>query len=61
MIQNLYEWQPVSTTLAGRPIIRWENDIKEDLRVMKINNWTECIQGHVKWKEVDEEDKTFKQ
>jgi hypothetical protein len=28
---------------------------------MKINNWTECIQGHVKWKEVDEEDKTFKQ
>jgi len=24
---------------------------KEDLRIMKINNWTKCIQVRVKWKE----------
>ena len=29
----------------------WENDIKEDLRIMKINDWTKCIQVRVKWKE----------
>jgi len=46
--------------LAG-PKIKWENDIKEDLRIMKINNWTKCIQDWVKWKEVVEEAKTFKQ
>jgi hypothetical protein len=32
---------------------------KEDLRITKINNWTQCIQ--VKWKEVDEKAKNFKQ
>jgi hypothetical protein len=26
--------------LAGRPNSRWENDIKEELRIMKIHNWT---------------------
>jgi hypothetical protein len=40
--------------LAGRPKIRWENDIK-DLRTMKINIWTRCVQDRVKWKEVVEE------
>jgi len=39
--------------LAGRPKLRWENDIK-GLRIMEINKWTwiKCIQDRVKWKEV---------
>jgi len=61
MVQKLYEWKPISTRLAGRPKVRWENDIKEDLRIMEINNWTKCIQDRVKWKEVVEKAKTFKQ
>jgi hypothetical protein len=40
----------MSTRLAGRPNIRWENDKKEDLRVMKINNWTKCFKDWIKWK-----------
>jgi hypothetical protein len=40
--------------LAGRPIIRGENDIKEYLRIMTINNCTKCIQDRVKWKKVVE-------
>jgi hypothetical protein len=47
----------VSTRLAGIPKIRWENDIKEDLRIMKINR--QCIQDSVKWKAVVEKAKTF--
>jgi len=35
--------------------------IKEDLRIMKINNWTQCIQDRVKWKEVNEKAKNSKQ
>jgi hypothetical protein len=46
--------------LGGKIKIRWENDIKEDLRIMKINNWTECIQDRVKWKEIVEKAKSFK-
>ena len=32
MIKKLYEWKPIPTRLAGRPKIRWENDIKEDFK-----------------------------
>jgi hypothetical protein len=43
MVKKLYEWKLISVRLAGRPEIRWENYIREDLRIMKINNWTKCI------------------
>jgi hypothetical protein len=61
MVKKLYKWKLISIRLAGRPEIRWENDIREDLRIMKINNWTKCIQDHVKRKEEVEKAKTFKQ
>jgi hypothetical protein len=35
--------------------------IKEDLRIMELNSWTKCIQDWVKWKEVVEKARTFKQ
>jgi hypothetical protein len=51
MVKILYNWEPICTRFAGRPKFVWENDIKEDLRIMEINNWTKCIQVRVKWKE----------
>jgi hypothetical protein len=59
MVKKLYEWKPMCTRSAGRPKVGWENDIKEDLRIIKINNWTKCIQDQVKWKEVVEKAKTL--
>jgi hypothetical protein len=47
--------------LTGKPNIGWKKDIKEDLIIMKINNWAKCIQDRIKWKEVVEQAKTFKQ
>jgi hypothetical protein len=49
----------ISIKLAWRPKIRWENDIKEYVRIMDINNWTKCMQGRVKWKEVVKKGKTY--
>jgi hypothetical protein len=42
--------------LVGSLNIIWENDIKED-SIMKINNWTKCIQDRIKRKEVCQEAK----
>jgi hypothetical protein len=39
---------------------RYENDIKGDLKIMTINNWTKRIQDRVKWKEAVEKAKIFK-
>jgi hypothetical protein len=35
--------------------------VKEFAKIMKINNWTKCIQDRVKWREVFEKARTFKQ
>jgi hypothetical protein len=51
IVKKLCQWKPIYTRFAGRPKIVWENDIKEDSRFLKINNWTKCIQVRVKWKE----------
>jgi hypothetical protein len=28
MVTQFYEWKPTCTRVAGRPKIRWENDVK---------------------------------
>jgi hypothetical protein len=58
--KNYRNGNPVSTRLTGRPKTRWENDVKGDLSIMKMNNWTKRIQGRVKWKEVAEKSRTLK-
>jgi hypothetical protein len=61
MVRKCYEWKPISPRLAGRPKIRWENDINEDLKIMTINKWTKFVHGCITWKEVVEKAITFKQ
>lgn len=61
MIKKWYELKPISPRLAGRPKIRWENDINEDLKIMAINKWTKFVHGWITRKEVVEKAMTFKQ
>jgi hypothetical protein len=61
MIKKLYECKPIPSVFAERPKIRWEKDMKEDLIILKTNIWTKCTQDRVKWKEVVEKARTFKQ
>jgi hypothetical protein len=39
-IKKLCDLKPICTGLTGKPKIGWKNGIKEDLRIVKINNWT---------------------
>jgi hypothetical protein len=47
--------------LTERPKIKWKNDMKENLRIIKIYNRAKCILDRIKCKEVAEKAKTFKQ
>ena len=41
-------WVEIDIYKIGRKTkIRWEDDMQEGLRIMKINNWTECVQDRV--------------
>jgi hypothetical protein len=41
--KKLYEWKLISTRLAGRAKGRWENDVKENMRIMNTNISTKRI------------------
>jgi hypothetical protein len=59
MVKKVYEWKHMAIRSSGRPQTRWENDVKNDLNIMKIYNWKHCIQDRHKWKKIVEKVKTF--
>jgi hypothetical protein len=59
MVKKVYEWKPISTGPQGRQKLRWENDIKNDLKEMNLNNWRICIQDRNRWKRTVEKAKAF--
>jgi len=55
-----HKWKHMSIRPQGRPKNRWEDDIRNDMKKLKIKNWISCIQDRNKWKSYVERDKTFK-
>jgi hypothetical protein len=43
----------------GRPKNRWEDYIRNDMKSLKIKNWTNCIQDRKNWKLYVEKDKNI--
>jgi hypothetical protein len=50
MIKRVHEWKPMLTRPLGIPKNRREDDIINDMKKLKIKNWTSCIQDRNKWK-----------
>jgi hypothetical protein len=58
MVKKVYEWTPMPTRSLGRPKNRWEDDVKNDIKNMRINSWKGCVRNRPKWNEVTEKAKT---
>ena len=61
MLKRVYKWKPMLTRPLGRPKNRWEDDEKNDIKKLKIKNWTRNIQDRNKRKLYVEKAKTFKE
>jgi hypothetical protein len=61
MVKKVYKWQPMLRRPLGRPKNRWEDDIRNDIKKLKIKNWTNCVQDRNNWKLYNEKAKTFKE
>jgi hypothetical protein len=61
MVKRVYKWKPIITRPLGRSKNRWEDNIINGIKKLKIKNWTICIQDRNKWKLYVEKAKTFKE
>ena len=60
MLKIVYKWKPMLTRPLGRLKNRLKDDIINDMKKLKIKNWTSCIQDRNKWKLYVEKAETFK-
>jgi len=57
-VKRIHKWKPFTGRPAGKPNSHWEDDIKNDLKKMKLMKWTEQVQDCLIWKEIVEKVKT---
>jgi hypothetical protein len=60
MVKKIYKWKPMLRRPLGRPKNRWD-DIRNDIKKLKIKNWTNCIRDRKNWKLYVEKAKTFQE
>jgi hypothetical protein len=42
-VKKKYKWKPFTRRPAGRPHSQWEDDVRNDLKKMKIIKWAEQL------------------
>jgi hypothetical protein len=55
----IYKWKPFTSRPVGRPKTRWEDDVRNGLKKMKLIKWREQVQNRPKWKDIVEKTKTL--
>jgi len=58
-VQKIKRWKPMSKRPIGRPKIRWEDDVLEDMKSMNVRNWKNVAQNIDRWKKVVEQARTL--
>jgi len=58
--RKLLDWKPMGTRPVGRPRQRWQEDIMEDLKNLKVKNWKGTAKGRRTRRELAEKVKTHK-
>jgi hypothetical protein len=58
IVRKIYKWKPFTSRPEGKSKSRWEDNVRNDLKKMKLIKWTEQVQNRLKWKDIVEEAKT---
>ena len=59
IVKRTHKWKPLTGRPAGRPKSRWDDDVRNDLKKMKLVKWAEQVQDRSKWKAIVEKAKTL--
>jgi hypothetical protein len=58
-VKKIKRWKPLSKRPNGRPKIRWEDDVLEDIKSIKVCDWKNIAQNRDRWKKVVEQARTM--
>ena len=61
VVKSIYKWKPHATRLKGRPRLGWDNDVRDNLRKMGVNNWKQKAQERKPWRGITEQAKSHKE
>jgi len=59
IVNKIYKWKPFTRRPVGRPKSQWEDDVRNDLKKIKLIKWAGQVQDHLKWKDIVEKAKTL--
>jgi len=48
IVKRIHKWKPFTGRPAGRPKSRWEDDVRNDYKKMKLIKWAEQAQDRLK-------------
>ena len=57
---KLLDWRRMGTRPVGRPRQRWQEDVMEYLKKLKVTNWKETAKDRRTWRDLAEKEKTHK-
>jgi hypothetical protein len=58
--RKLLDWKPIGTIPVGRPRQRWQNNVMEDLKKLKVKIWKETAKDRRTRRDLAEKTKTHK-
>jgi len=58
--RKLLDWKPMGTRPVGKPRQRWQEDVMEELKKLKVKNWKEAAKDRRTWRDFAEKAKTHK-
>jgi hypothetical protein len=58
--RKLLDWKPMGTRPVGRPRPRWQEEVMEDLKKLKVKNWKKIAKDRRTWRDLAEKAKTHK-
>jgi len=58
--RKLLDWKLMGTRPVGRPRQRWQEDVMDDLKKLKVKNWKEIAKDRRTWKDLAERAKPHK-
>jgi len=59
IVRKIYKWKPCTSRPVGRPKFRWEDDVRNDFRKMKLKKLIKLVQNRLIWKDIVEKTKTL--